>query len=101
MSGANAKSEKGNNSWWSRFAFERTSTQCNQVASESVHGARLAAAELAGCAACGEESKLCECGEVNRLVGYGTEQHNSKPNSSFAHSVINMIGMLIGILNIC
>ncbi|XP_020106891.1 vacuolar amino acid transporter 1 [Ananas comosus] len=97
MSGANAKSEKANNSWWSRFAFERTSMQCNQVASESVHGARLAAAELAGCAACEEESKLCECREVNRLAGYETEQHHSKPNSSFAHSVINMIGMLIGL----
>lgn len=67
----------------------------NQVASETVHGARLAA-EWPACVTCVEENKVCKCGD-----GTGVEVINSgnhtKAHSSFAHSVINMVGMLIGL----
>ena len=70
------------------------------MASETVHGARLAA-ELARFGACVEENKVCLCDEEHtgssrvRSLETGCRQQ-AKPNSSFAHSVINMAGMLIG-----
>ncbi|KAF8701528.1 hypothetical protein HU200_033553 [Digitaria exilis] len=69
-----------------------------QVASESVHGAELALEHLdcrRRCETCDVEAgKPCKCGGGRVAVNEG---HSSKPNSSFAHSVINMVGMLIGL----
>ncbi|KAF8765336.1 hypothetical protein HU200_008713 [Digitaria exilis] len=69
-----------------------------QVASESVHGAELALERLhcrRRCETCDVEAgKPCMCGGGRVAVDEG---HSSKPNSSFAHSVINMVGMLIGL----
>lgn len=69
-----------------------------QVASETVHGARLAVVELhGGCDSCAEENKACKCETDNGEVGFDSANHHAKANSSFAHSVINMVGMLIGL----
>uniref|UniRef100_A0A0D9XRF2 Amino acid transporter transmembrane domain-containing protein n=1 Tax=Leersia perrieri TaxID=77586 RepID=A0A0D9XRF2_9ORYZ len=88
-----------------------------QVASESVHGAQLALQRLAATRRCGgadcvdvEAGKACKCGDgqqpaaaaddVGRVVAVEAVaggQHHGKPTSSFAHSVINMVGMLIGL----
>ncbi|KAG8089723.1 hypothetical protein GUJ93_ZPchr0011g28021 [Zizania palustris] len=91
-----------------------------QVASESVHGAQLALQRLTAtsssssrCAACAAAddveaaAKPCKCGALQAgqedLTGAGrvaaavVEHHHGKPTSSFAHSVINMVGMLIGL----
>lgn len=85
--------------------------QPKQVASESMHGARLAAQQLSrGCDACDVEAgKPCMCAQgqdETAAAGRGrvaavalavtTQQHHSKPTSTFAQSVINMVGMLIG-----
>ncbi|KAK0608666.1 hypothetical protein LWI29_034027 [Acer saccharum] len=62
----------------------------NQVASESVHGRNLAAQQrvmTSGCDVCVEANKVCK----------GDHQEPAQANSSFAHAVINMIGMLIGL----
>ncbi|MQL90180.1 hypothetical protein Taro_022758 [Colocasia esculenta] len=78
----------------------------NQVASESVHGARLAAAQLANCAVCVEENKGCQCGDeeasdtksnTNGAFNIDDGRHPVNADSSFAQSVINMVGMLIGL----
>ncbi|KAK1320028.1 hypothetical protein QJS10_CPB04g01837 [Acorus calamus] len=72
----------------------------NQVASESVHGTCLAA-EWKGCSVCLEENRLCKCGGGGGGGGVGVVDHEGghhlKSDSSFAHSVINMVGMLIGL----
>ncbi|KAM7486388.1 hypothetical protein LguiA_002397 [Lonicera macranthoides] len=51
------------------------------------------------CDACVEESKVCNCNDVVLQEKYGVEQHHKggASNSSFLHSVINMVGMLIGL----
>jgi hypothetical protein len=69
-----------------------------QVASESVHGAQLALQPLSRrCETCDvEASTPCSCRK--EAVARDTEEDSSGPNSSFAHSVINMVGMLIGIV---
>lgn len=74
-----------------------------QVASESVHGEK-SAPQWVTCDACVEENKGCKCDHdstqdlksavVNEAE---VEHHTDQANSSFAHSVINMIGMLIGL----
>jgi hypothetical protein len=81
------------------------------VASESVHGARLAAQQLNTRCDAGdvEAGKPCKCARGQEKVeekaaGGGRvaavavtdEQHHSKPTSTFVQSVINMVGMLIG-----
>lgn len=83
--------------WWSFLTLNR-----HQVASESVHGARLAQACLAEqyptkCSVCVEESKECKCTDhdTSRVAVVAAEHHVER-SSSFAPSVINMIGMLIG-----
>ncbi|XP_048573247.1 amino acid transporter AVT1H-like [Triticum urartu] len=79
--------------------------QPKQVASESMHGARLAAQQLSrGRDACDVEAGK-PCQEETAAAGGGrvaamasiTQQHHSKPTSTFAQSVINMVGMLIGL----
>ncbi|KAJ4830322.1 hypothetical protein Tsubulata_016082 [Turnera subulata] len=75
----------------------------HQVASESVHGQNLAAKRMS-CVACIEENKVCKCDhsiehqdfkcEVN---GGAVDEHPTMPDCSFAHAVINMSGMLIGL----
>lgn len=73
----------------------------NQVTSESVHGANLAAKWMS-CDVCIEENKVCGCQHSSTEDFKGTvndtdvERHQES-NSSFAHAVINMIGMLIGL----
>ncbi|KAM0931535.1 hypothetical protein ACQ4PT_000281 [Festuca glaucescens] len=95
-------------SWWCRLLCP----QPKQVASESVHGARLAAQRLGRrCDACdveagepckrargqeAEEEKVAGGGRVAAVAMTG-EQHHSKPTSTFVQSVINMVGMLIGL----
>uniref|UniRef100_A0A5B7BXB9 Putative vacuolar amino acid transporter 1 n=1 Tax=Davidia involucrata TaxID=16924 RepID=A0A5B7BXB9_DAVIN len=65
---------------------------CNQVASETVHAANHAAQWLS-CDVCVEENKICKCQK-----GIETDvDHHVKANGSFAHAVINMSGMLIGL----
>jgi hypothetical protein len=84
------------NKWWSCLILNR-----HQVASESVHGARLVQACLAEkyttkCSVCVEESKECKCTDHDTSRVAIAAEHHVKRTSSFAHSVINMIGMLIG-----
>ncbi|KAJ6401253.1 hypothetical protein OIU84_016629 [Salix udensis] len=74
-----------------------------QVASETVHGEKLAPGWVT-CDACVEESKLCKCDHSTQdlksavVDDADVENHpDHQANSSFAHSVINMIGMLIGL----
>lgn len=74
-----------------------------QVASETVHGEKLAPGWVT-CDACVEESKLCKCDHSTQDLKSAVvdeadvENHpDHQANSSFAHSVINMIGMLIGL----
>uniref|UniRef100_A0ACD5X4W0 Uncharacterized protein n=1 Tax=Avena sativa TaxID=4498 RepID=A0ACD5X4W0_AVESA len=92
-------------SWWCRLLCPLS----KQVASESVHGARLAAQRLSRrCDACDVEAgETCKCvrghgEEEEKVAGDGRvtavpEQHHSKPTSTFVQSVINMVGMLIGL----
>lgn len=77
-----------------------------QVASETLHGAQLALQRLSRrCQTCDVEAgKPCKCGEEAMALDGGRaavvevngEERHSRPNSTFAHSVINMVGMLIG-----
>ncbi|KAK3414595.1 amino acid transporter AVT1H [Eucalyptus grandis] len=74
----------------------------SQIASESVRGAELAAAPpWIGCESCVEgENKVCRCecdGGMAELKLQAVEEENTGANSSFAHAVINMVGMLIGL----
>ncbi|CAF2136283.1 unnamed protein product [Brassica napus] len=48
------------------------------------------------CIACVEENKVCECHHENPVKELGLS-HEASENSSFLHSVINMVGMLIGL----
>ena len=70
----------------------------NQVGTESVHESNQAAAKwTTSCDVCVEENKVCRCypngtGEDDT----NNVEHRQQSNSSFAHAVINMIGMLIG-----
>ncbi|CAN6993037.1 unnamed protein product [Brassica oleracea var. botrytis] len=48
------------------------------------------------CIACVEENKLCECHHENPVKELGLS-HEASENSSVLHSVINMVGMLIGL----
>ncbi|XP_077210059.1 amino acid transporter AVT1H-like [Tasmannia lanceolata] len=75
----------------------------NKVASESVNGAHLVAA-WSNCGACVEETKVCKCRDGDdvcdlKTVINGIDDNGShgKANSSFVHSIINMVGMLIGL----
>ncbi|KAJ7957298.1 Vacuolar amino acid transporter like [Quillaja saponaria] len=77
----------------------------NQVASEFVHGANLAV-KCVVCNACVEENKQrhCKCNhsidqdlESTAIGDVGIVEHDAEANSSFAHAVINMVGMLIGL----
>ena len=82
-----------------------------QVATESVHGAQLALQRLSRrCETCDVEAGTrCKCREEAvaqdggkvAVVEVKGEERRSEPNSSFAHSVINMVGMLIGIIYNC
>ncbi|KAJ3671482.1 hypothetical protein LUZ60_007561 [Juncus effusus] len=92
-------SDENGKKWWSCFA-----NKSHQVASESVHGARFAAAQLAKkytskCEVCVEEIKECDCGHDNlsRLACVSDDHCHVKRSSSFFHSVLNMVGMLIGL----
>ncbi|XP_065859137.1 amino acid transporter AVT1H [Euphorbia lathyris] len=61
----------------------------NQVVNqESVHGETLAAKWVV-CDTCIEQNKPCTSHSITSTT--------TQPNSSFAHAVINMIGMLIGL----
>lgn len=96
----------GVKNWKSVFLCLKSSIKLphrNQVVSESVHGAELAKKYLSNCNVCVEESKLCKCKADEDLLDAvviatteGGEPHVNA-NSSFAHSVINMVGMLIGL----
>lgn len=71
----------------------------NQVLSETVHDANLDVQRVSS-HVCLEESRPCMC---NRRIknlesvenGIAIE-HSVEANGSFAHAVINMIGMLLG-----
>ncbi|KAF5192893.1 Amino acid transporter avt1h [Thalictrum thalictroides] len=86
-----------------RLKSEINQPHRNQVVSESVHGAELAKKYLSNCNVCVEENKGCKCefnNEVSKIVVNATKdgsEHRVNANSSFAHSVINMVGMLIGL----
>jgi len=49
--------------------------------------------EHTGCDVCLEENNLAKCEHIDKNLHI---QHSAEANSSFAESVINMIGMLIG-----
>ncbi|KAL5991052.1 hypothetical protein ACLOJK_011958 [Asimina triloba] len=77
----------------------------NQVVNESVHGAQFALESLK-CESCVEENvSVCKClentGKLDTNLKHGTDtgghDRQVKADSSFAHSVINMVGMLIGL----
>lgn len=71
---------------------------------ETVHGANLDV-QWGSCHVCLEGSRLCMCADHNiikdsKIVENGTAtdiiEHHVEANGSFAHAVLNMIGMLIG-----
>ncbi|KAB5569675.1 hypothetical protein DKX38_003468 [Salix brachista] len=73
-----------------------------QVATETVHGEKLDH-RCAGCDAC-VENKGCKCDHSTQDLKSGANEEEEEDvedhtvaNSSFAHSAINMIGMLIGL----
>lgn len=71
----------------------------NKVASKTVHGGARLAMERLNCERCVEENKVCECGDLGYEGGElkgGDGDNRMEANSSFTHSVINMVGMLIG-----
>lgn len=61
----------------------------HQVVSESMHGAWLASTELNSLHS-SQNKKLCNCDHALITTS------NTTTTSSFLHSVINMVGMLIG-----
>ncbi|KAK9288070.1 hypothetical protein L1049_016516 [Liquidambar formosana] len=72
----------------------------NQVASERVDSASLAV-EWVGCNLCVDESNVCKCDQgncdlksVDNCIDVGG---NVQADGTFAHAVINMVGMLIGL----
>lgn len=72
----------------------------NEVLNETLHGASLDV-QWVSSHVCLEESKPCMCNhsiknlESVEINGIAIE-HSVGANGSFAHAVINMIGMLIG-----
>ncbi|KAK4749098.1 hypothetical protein SAY87_026547 [Trapa incisa] len=79
-----------------------------QVSSESIHGGRLAAEYMSGsCHACLEaensNSQECKCEQMKscsdggKVDGEALVNGGGGGNCSFAHAVINMVGMLIGL----
>uniref|UniRef100_A0A0E0F4X3 Amino acid transporter transmembrane domain-containing protein n=1 Tax=Oryza meridionalis TaxID=40149 RepID=A0A0E0F4X3_9ORYZ len=98
--------------WWCGLSL---CAKPKQVASESVHGAQLALQRLTAARRCGsgggdaacvdvEAGKPCKCGEELHVEAAAAGRvaaveavHDGKPTSSFAHSVVNMVGMLIGL----
>lgn len=73
--------------------------QNTQVATETdVHGEKLVL-QWVGCDAC-VENNGCMCDhstqDLKSVVNEADVEDHTEANSSFAHSVINMIGMLIG-----
>jgi hypothetical protein len=74
------------------------SLQPNRV-QETVHGANLDV-QWGSCHVCLEGSRLCVCDDSikrSKVVENGTGiEHHVKADGSFAHAVLNMIGMLIG-----
>ncbi|KAI6693856.1 hypothetical protein NL676_021566 [Syzygium grande] len=71
------------------------------IASESVQGAKLGAPPWTGCESCvEEENKVCRCecdsGTAEPKLKAAEDKH-AGANSSFAHAVINMVGMLVGL----
>ncbi|XP_068666587.1 LOW QUALITY PROTEIN: amino acid transporter AVT1H-like [Aristolochia californica] len=69
----------------------------NQVAIESVQGEQLVK-DLSKCGTCVEENISCTCGDLSIVViDKQDSRHQVKGNSSFAQSVINMAGILIGL----
>ncbi|KAE8022947.1 hypothetical protein FH972_008708 [Carpinus fangiana] len=75
------------------------SLQPNRVR-ETVHGANLDV-QWGSCHVCLEGSRLCVCDHSikrSKVVENGTGiEHHVEANGSFAHAVLNMIGMLIGL----
>ncbi|XP_008804195.2 amino acid transporter AVT1H [Phoenix dactylifera] len=86
---------KSVNRWCSCPEFNQPTNQ-NQVATETVHGARLAI-QLSNCDTCVEENNACKCREGSGVLSFGGSENHTKADSSFAHSAINMVGMLIGL----
>lgn len=71
-----------------------------KVLTESVNGVSLRT-KWGSCDVCVEENKVCKCDqgkddEVMAIINENGEKH-IKTDSSFTHSVINMVGMLIGL----
>ena len=73
----------------------------------SVHGQNLAVlpVQWTNCNICLEESKQCNCDHINfedtkitaaEGANVDNSENDAEANSSFAHAVINMVGMLIG-----
>ncbi|GAB4844016.1 hypothetical protein Ancab_013980 [Ancistrocladus abbreviatus] len=71
----------------------------NQVANEAIDSGKYT--ECMNCSLCVEENKPCKCdcsdGSLKTTNGSIDVKQPLKANSSFFHSVINMIGMLIGL----
>ncbi|XP_057445388.1 amino acid transporter AVT1H-like [Lotus japonicus] len=95
-------------SLWNSLSFQQ---KCllhekeNQVDSggSAPAGANLEVQLAENCNNCGEESNLCKCDHhinVKSVAAGGTnlaEEHDHEANSSLAHTVINMVGTLIGL----
>lgn len=70
----------------------------NLMATQTVHGVQWTA-RASNCEPSVDENKECKCRVENRVLYRDSECHRSE-NSSFTHSVINMVGMLIGKLSL-
>lgn len=95
--------------FWSNFlSFSREILSSlllpkNQITRESVNGSKLSIQHV-NCEGCLEEQNysintkcLCELNKTDQEVKIIMGKENSRGgNCSFAHSVINMVGMLIG-----
>ncbi|XP_077250678.1 amino acid transporter AVT1H-like [Tasmannia lanceolata] len=70
----------------------------SKVASELVNDG-CSAVEWSSCRVCVEENKVCKCKDGDEACGNDIDDngHHAKASSSFVHSVINMVGMLIGL----
>lgn len=72
--------------------------------SVSVHGHEnsvVMPVQGANCNCCIEESKQCNCDHINAIEGTNVDaKRDDNASSSFTHAVINMVGMLIGKLNL-
>ncbi|XP_030536667.1 amino acid transporter AVT1H [Rhodamnia argentea] len=86
------------------MSIESCLSRGSQIASESVQGAKLAvpAPPWIGCESCAEEeNRACWCerggGTAELKPRAGEEKNAGGANSSFAHAVINMVGMLVGL----